>query len=41
MEFDSVFNRTAYSIALGSPDVVLMFAKGIHYKFRVIEEGIV
>ena len=26
--FDSVFNRSTYGIALGSPDVVLMFRKG-------------
>jgi phosphatidylinositol glycan class N len=30
VEFDSVFNRTKQSIALGSPDVVNMFARGIN-----------
>jgi len=28
VEFDSIFNRTKYNIALGSPGIVLMFAKG-------------
>lgn len=29
VEFDSVFNQTKYSIALGSPDIVDMFGDGV------------